>query len=149
MKIRRFDFLLWRGLIGVWLLGLGWQSLANPTGMTVQRGSAAATVNGSRLAMTTSPLAGLNWQSFNIGAGETTVFNQPSISSVVVNNIHDANASQIYGSLQANGMVVLMNQNGFYFGPNSFIQTAGLIVSTANCIPPQNSGGSWEFNGRS
>ncbi|MGD0743794.1 MAG: filamentous hemagglutinin N-terminal domain-containing protein [Verrucomicrobiota bacterium] len=147
MKIRRYDFLLWRALTGFWLLGLGWQSLANPTGMTVQSGSATVAANGSRLAITTSPLAVLNWQSFNIGAGETTIFNQPSVSSVVVNNIHDANASQIYGSLQANGMVVLMNKNGFYFGPNSFIQTAGLIVSTANCIPPQNSGGSWEFNG--
>ena len=89
----------------------------------------------------------LNWQSFNIAAGETTIFNQPSASSVVVNRINDQNPSQIYGSLQANGMVVLMNASGFYFGPNSFVKTGGLIVSTANCLPPQNSGGSWEFNG--
>ena len=44
-------------------------------------------------------------------------------------------------------MVVLLNSSGFYFGPNSFVQTAGLVVSTANCIPPQNGGGTWEFNG--
>jgi hypothetical protein len=43
--------------------------------------------------------------------------------------------------------VVLMNSAGFYFGPNSYVKTGGLIVSTANCIPPQNTGGSWEFNG--
>ena len=63
------------------------------------------------------------------------------------NRINDPNPSQIYGSLQANGIVVLLNSSGFYFGPNSFVSAAGLVVSTANCIPPQNSGGSWEFNG--
>ena len=147
MKMRYFNRLLWRVLAGVLLSGFGWQALANPTGMTVQSGSASAVVNGSRLTVTTSQSALLNWQSFNIAAGETTIFNQPSAYSVVINNIHDANASQIYGSLQANGLVVLMNASGFYFGPNSFVKTGGLIVSTANCIPPQNSGGSWEFNG--
>jgi filamentous hemagglutinin family protein len=129
------------------MLGVSMNALANPLGMTVQSGSATAVTAGSRLSITTSQNAFLNWQSFNIGSGETTIFNQPSAYSVVVNNIHDANASQIYGSLQANGLVVLMNQNGFYFGPNSFVKTSGLIVSTANCIPPQNTGGSWEFNG--
>jgi filamentous hemagglutinin family protein len=122
-------------------------ALANPTGMTVASGSATASQNGSRLTITTSQSAFLNWQSFNIAAGETTIFNQPSIASVVVNRINDQSPSQIYGSLQANGMVVLMNSAGFYFGPNSFVKTGGLIVSTANCIPPQNSGGSWTFNG--
>ncbi|MGA3284025.1 MAG: filamentous hemagglutinin N-terminal domain-containing protein [Verrucomicrobiota bacterium] len=147
MKTRHFDFLLWRVIAGVWWFGLGWQALANPTGMTVQSGSASAAVNGSQLTVTTSQIAFLNWQRFNIAAGETTIFNQPSAYSVAVNRITDQNPSQIYGSLQANGIVVLMNASGFYFGPNSFIKTGGLIVSTANCIPPQNSGGSWEFNG--
>src|SRR5208282_1705462 len=147
MKIRHFKSLLWRVFAGVWLLGFGWQALANPTGMTVQSGSASLSASGPRLTVTTSQSAFLNWQSFNIAAGETTIFNQPSVYSVVINNIHDANASQIYGSLQANGMVVLINASGFYFGPNSFIKTGGLIVSTANCLPPQNSGGSWVFNG--
>jgi filamentous hemagglutinin family protein len=128
-------------------IGIALKAMANPTGMTVASGAATTQASGSQLTITTGNRAVLNWQSFNIGAGETTVFNQPSSHSLVVNNIHDANASQIYGTLQANGLVVLMNQNGFYFGPNSFVQTAGLVVSTANCLPPQNSGGSWEFNG--
>jgi filamentous hemagglutinin family protein len=123
------------------------EALANPTGMTVASGTATASQNGSQLTITTSPIAFLNWQSFNIAAGETTLFNQPSISSVVVNRINDQNPSQIFGSLQANGIVVLMNSSGFYFGPNSYVKTGGLIVSTANCIPPQNTGGSWQFNG--
>ena len=147
MKIPRFNFLLWLVAAGILSFGFGRQASANPTGMTVQSGSASAAVTGSQLTVTTSPLAVLNWQSFNIASTETTIFNQPSASSIVINNIHDANASQIYGSLQANGMVVLMNQYGFYFGPNAFIKTGGLIVSTANCVPPQTRGGSWEFDG--
>ncbi|MGA2029927.1 MAG: filamentous hemagglutinin N-terminal domain-containing protein [Verrucomicrobiota bacterium] len=89
--------------------------MANPAGMTVASGSAVAQASGSQLTVTTSQNAVLNWQSFNIGAGETTIFNQPSAYSLVVNNIHDANASQIYGSLQANGIVVLMNQRTEFF----------------------------------
>jgi filamentous hemagglutinin family protein len=131
----------------IFLSGLAVNAPANPTGMTIASGSASAQTSGSRLTITTGNSAVLNWQSFNIGAGESTIFNQPNAYSVVINNIHDANASQIYGSLQANGIVVLMNASGFYFGPNSFVKTGGLIVSTANCLPPQNTGGSWEFNG--
>ena len=91
--------------------------------MTVASGSATASQNGSQLSVTTSQIALLNWQSFNIAAGETTIFNQPSAAPSWWNRINDANPSQIYGSLQANGMVVLMNSSGFYFGPNSFVQT--------------------------
>lgn len=123
------------------------QALANPTGMTIQSGNATLTVNGSRLTVTAGNNAFLNWQSFNIASGETTVFNQPSSTSIVWNRINGQNPSQIYGSLQANGVVVLLNSSGFYFGPNSFVSAAGLVVSTANCTPPQNSGGAWEFNG--
>jgi filamentous hemagglutinin family protein len=120
---------------------------ANPTGMTVQSGSASLSASGSQLTITAGNNAFLNWQSFNIAAGQTTIFNQPSASSIVWNRVNDPNPSQIYGSLQANGVVVLLNSSGFYFGPNSFVSAAGLVVSTANCLPPQNAGGSWEFNG--
>ena len=138
MKIRHFNFLLWCLLAVAGLSGPGQRALANPTGMTVASGSATASRNGSQLTITTSPVALLNWQSFNIAAGETTIFNQPSISSVVINRINDQNPSQIFGSLQANGIVVLINSAGFYFGPNSSVTTGGgLIISTANCIPPQ------------
>ena len=123
------------------------KAVANPTGLSVQSGSASAVTTGNTLNITASQNAFLNWQTFNIAAGEKTIFNQPSANSIVWNKINDANASQIYGSLQANGVVVLMNSAGFYFGPNSFVSAAGLVVSTANCLPPENNGGTWEFNG--
>jgi filamentous hemagglutinin family protein len=131
----------------VLMLGVVLNATANPTGMTVQSGSATVAANGSQLTITTSQNAFLNWQSFNIAGGETTIFQQPSATSIVWNRINNQNPSQIYGNLQANGIVVLLKSSGFYFGPNSFVSAAGLVISTANCIPPQNAGGSWEFNG--
>ena len=138
---------LGRVMPGVICLLMTRQANANPTGMTVQSGSASFTVNGSRLTVTVGNNSVLSWQKFNIGAGETTVFQQPTAGSVVWNRITDQNPSQIYGSLQANGIVVLLNSSGFYFGPNSYVSTAGLVVSTANFTPPQNAGGAWQFNG--
>jgi filamentous hemagglutinin family protein len=139
---------LQRGVTGILVFAFAANIFANPTGMTVVSGSASAQQSGSKLNVNVgSPTAVLNWSSFNIQPGEATTFIQPSANSVVVNNIGGASASQIYGSLQANGIVVLLNPSGFYFGPNSFVSTAGLVVSTAQVEPPPNSGGTWEFNG--
>ena len=124
--------------------------LANPTGMTVVSGSATPPqLNGSQLNVTTtSPVAFLNWSSFNIQAGETTTFNQPTANSVVINQIGGANPSQIFGNLNANGTVILANANGFYFGPNSMISVGGsFIATTAPLTPDFGAGTAWHFTG--
>ena len=146
-KIFRRDTLLRRAVAMGAVFGFTLNVLANPFGMTVQSGSASLSASGSQLNITAANNTILNWQSFNIASGETTTFIQPSAGSIVWNQIGGASASQIYGSLQANGVVILLNSSGFYFGPNSFVSAAGLVVSTANCLPPQNAGGAWEFNG--
>lgn len=120
---------------------------ANPQGMTVQSGVATATVSGSQLNIHTSQNAVLNWQSFNIAPGETTRFHQPGPSSVVWNQIQDQNPSQIFGNLEANGIVVLMNQSGFYFGPDAYVNAAGLVVSTAVAPVESAAGMFWQFSG--
>src|SRR5262245_33450769 len=76
---------------------------ANPQGGTVTRGTATFNSQGSQLTIQTSDRAHINWSSFNIDPGETTTFVQPSSSSVVWNQINDANPSRILGSLNANG----------------------------------------------
>jgi filamentous hemagglutinin family protein len=89
----------------------------------------------------------LDWRSFNIGLGESTTFLQPGASSIVWNRIGDASASVIYGSLRANGVVVLANSAGFYFGPSAFVQAAGLIATTAAINPSMIGAGPLEFSG--
>ncbi len=120
---------------------------ANPQGATVAAGSATFTSTGSQLSIHTSDRAFINWQSFNIGLGESTVFVQPSSSSVVWNRINDSNPSQILGSLSANGYVILQNQSGFYIGGQASISTGGLILTTSPSPPPDlfNSG-AWQFD---
>jgi len=124
------------------------QVFANPTGLTVSAGSATAQQIGSLLNVAVSQTAILNWQSFNIRAGETTSFLQPSANSVVLNLIGGANPSQIFGSLNANGTVILENANGFYFGPNSMINVGGSFIATTAPVPPDlGSGAGWQFTG--
>ena len=148
MHMRYCHCLLRRLAAGLVMLGVALDTRANPTGMGVQAGSATTSTSGSQFTITTgSQNTVLTWQSFNIAAGQTTIIQEPSPTSIVWNQINNASPSQIYGSLEANGLVVLINSSGFYFGPNSFVKAAGLVVSTANCQPPQNSGGGWEFNG--
>ncbi|HEV7924124.1 MAG TPA: filamentous hemagglutinin N-terminal domain-containing protein, partial [Verrucomicrobiae bacterium] len=121
---------------------------ANPQGLTVISGSAHETQVGNVLEITTSRNAVLQWNSFNIAPGQTTIFEEPSSSSIVFNNIRNANPSTIFGSLEANGTVVLQNASGFYFGPNAFVKAGGLVVTTAAIDPWSSSAGAgWSFSG--
>jgi filamentous hemagglutinin family protein len=142
-KFRRLGLAL-----GLLIAGQELKLPANPTGMTVIAGTASAHASGAQLNITTSQAAFLNWASFNIQAGETTTFLQPSANSVVLNEIGGANPSQIFGNLNANGTVILANANGFYFGPNSMIKVGGdFIATTAPITPDFGSGSSWTFTG--
>ncbi len=126
------------------------QVRANPTaaGTTVTQGAATFSGSGSQFNINqTSANAFISWQSFNINAGETTTFIQPSSTSVTWNYINDPNASSINGNLNANGYVVLQNPNGFTVGGQAAISAHGLIMTTAS-TPNLNlsSGGAWAFN---
>lgn len=137
----------WLALL-VFLATRATQVFANPHGLAVSSGQAALQQLGAQFNVTVSQTAILNWQSFNIGAGETTSFLQPSANSIVFNIIGDKNPSQIFGNLNANGTVILANANGFYFGPNSMIKVGGsFIATTAPIAPDFGSGAAWQFTG--
>src|SRR5882724_408254 len=116
------------------LLALGpLPAFAGPEGASVVGGS--ATVSGAGTATVTvtqlSASAIINWNTFNIGAGEITRFNQPSASSVVLNRVTGGQGpSQIYGTISANGRVFLINRDGILFGPSTVVDTAGFIATT-------------------
>ena len=86
LRLRR-DSMLCRVVTGTLAFGFAANVLANPTGMTVGRGSASVSQSGSQLTVTASQNALLNWKSFDIAAGETTTFQQPSATSIVFNQI--------------------------------------------------------------
>ncbi|WP_250624998.1 YDG domain-containing protein [Pinirhizobacter soli] len=72
----------------------------------------------------------LNWQSFDIGVDQTVNFVQPGASSVAVNRVLGNTASEIFGHLNANGQVWLINPNGVLFGQGSQVNVGGIVAST-------------------
>ena len=101
-----------------------------PSGATVAAGAATFATNGNTFTVTNTPNAIINWQSFNIGAGKTTRFEQQSPSSTVMNRVVESNPSVILGSLTSNGNVFLVNPNGILFGAGSRVDVGGLVAST-------------------
>lgn len=143
----------YRNCTGTGIFLLAWLghvvcSHANPTGGTVTQGAANFNTSGSQFTINqTSPNAFINWQTFNIAGGETTTFNQPSTSSVTWNQINDANPSQILGTLNANGYVILQNPSGFFVGGQASITAHGLVMTTASTPALDlSSSGPWSFN---
>ena len=72
----------------------------------------------------------LNWQSFDIGADQTVNFVQPGANSVAVNRVLGNTASEIFGHLNANGQVWLINPNGVLFGQGAQVNVGGIVAST-------------------
>ncbi len=93
----------------------------------------------------------INWSSFSIGAGEITKFVQPNSSSAVLNRVITANnPSAIYGTLQANGQVYLINPAGVFIGPSGLVDTAGFVASTHDVGDKEfMAGGDLNFTGNS
>jgi filamentous hemagglutinin family protein len=123
--------------------------LANPTGPDVVGGQAA--VSGLGTSHVTidqaSQHAVINWQQFNIAPNEVTQFNQPNVQSIALNRIFDQSPSQIFGSLRANGSVILLNRNGILFGPNAQVDVGGLIASSLNLTNGNFLAGHYLFQG--
>jgi fibronectin-binding autotransporter adhesin len=103
---------------------------ALPVDPTVVAGSAVFHQAGAVLNVTNSNGAIINWQQFNIGAGETTRFIQPTASSAVLNRVLAADPSLLYGTLASNGKVFLVNPAGILVGAGARIDTAGFVAST-------------------
>lgn len=108
-----------------------------PMGGTVAAGSVNSALTADRLTITQgSNRAIIDWQSFNIGGGKTVEFVQPSANAAVLNRVSATGGlSEIHGSLQANGMVLLMNPNGVLFGQGATINVGSLIATTGTVDP--------------
>ncbi|MCX7159386.1 MAG: filamentous hemagglutinin N-terminal domain-containing protein, partial [Proteobacteria bacterium] len=105
---------------------------ANPTAPQVVNGSAAFSQKGGLLTVTNSNGAIINWNTFSIGAGETTRFNQASASSAVLNRVLGNDPSVLLGTLSSNGRVWLINPAGIMVGQGGRVDVAAFIASTMN-----------------
>ncbi|MBI5386517.1 MAG: filamentous hemagglutinin N-terminal domain-containing protein, partial [Verrucomicrobia bacterium] len=121
-----------RFLAAIPVFCLSWLPLhANPVGEHVVAGSAAFNRAGSALTINqATPRLIINWEDFSIGAGELTRFIQPNVNAAALNRVISASPTTIYGTLQANGSVYLINPNGILVGPGGVINTHNFLGTT-------------------
>jgi filamentous hemagglutinin family protein len=116
----------------LFFLAAGTPSFANPLGGTVTTGSASIASPSAHQTDVdqTSEDVVVDWSSFNIGMGQTTAFVQPNAGAIAVNRIGGSAPSQIMGTLDANGRIVLINGNGMVFGKGSQVNVGSLVATT-------------------
>lgn len=104
---------------------------ALPQGGTISAGNAVLAKNGNTLQINqgTDRLI-IDWLSFSIAAGERVNFWQPNAQSVALNRIIGNDPSAIFGALNANGRVFLINPNGILFGKNAQVNVGALTAAT-------------------
>ncbi|MDR2325168.1 MAG: YDG domain-containing protein [Acidovorax sp.] len=123
---------------------------ALPTGGQVVAGSGQISQSGTQLTVNQgSDRLVTNWQSFNIGAGHSVQFNQPSASAVALNRVLGADVSSIQGALRANGQVFLLNPNGVVFSPTAQVNVGGLVASTLKLSDQDFMAGRYQLSGNS
>ncbi|WP_395744499.1 filamentous haemagglutinin family protein [Prosthecobacter sp.] len=78
----------------------------------------------------------LTWKTFNVGSDTTVKFDQSAGGAdagnwIAFNKITDpsGNPTQILGSIEAQGQVYLINQNGIIFGAGSEVNTHAMVAS--------------------
>ena len=119
--------------LGFGICDPGWALDANtlPTGGQVTAGSANIATAGNTMTVNQgSQRAIINWQSFDVGSSASVNFVQPSSSSVALNRVNGTGASQIFGNLNANGQIYLVNSAGILFGAGAQVNVGGLVAST-------------------
>ena len=122
--------------------------LALPQGGQVAAGDAQIASNAAEMAIhQTSQNAVINWQSFNIAAGERVSVLQPNAQAALLNRVLGSNPSEIFGQLQANGRVFLVNPSGVYFAPGAQVDAGAIIASTMNITNADFMAGRYNFVG--
>lgn len=106
------------------------QSVTPTGGVVVGGGATIVQADGNLVIRQSTGNVAINWQSFNIGSGQSVTFVQPGSSSVALNRVLGADPSLILGRLSSNGVVFLLNPNGILFGAGASVSVGGLVAST-------------------
>ena len=122
-----------------------------PTGAQVVHGNVNITQAGGAMNIQqASRNAIVNWQSFNIGAGNSVQINQGGVNAAMLARVVGGDASQLLGSLKADGKLFLINQRGVIVGEGATIDTAGFLASTLDVSDADFlAGGAMTFRGDS
>ena len=121
---------------------------ALPTGGLVVSGQSTISQNGNLLNIQqTTQKSIINWNTYNIGANAAVNYVQPNASAISLNRVLSADPSFIFGHLNANGQVWLINPNGVLFGQSAQVNVGGLLASTLNIADEDFLSGNYRFTG--
>ncbi|HSG91492.1 MAG TPA: filamentous hemagglutinin N-terminal domain-containing protein, partial [Pseudomonadales bacterium] len=124
-----------RTIVGLWLasyLTASTPGLALPQDGQVTHGSGTITQTSAKSLQIqqASQRMAASFSSFDIGAQEAVNIAQPGRTSTFLGNINGESATQIFGTLTANGNVILVNPRGVVFGESSRVDVASLVASS-------------------
>jgi filamentous hemagglutinin family protein len=121
---------------------------ALPQNGQVVAGTGAIAQAGATMTVTqTSPKLAINWQGFDIAAGQSVNFGQPGASSIVLNRVLGQNPTSILGNLTANGQVFVVNPSGIVFAVGSQVNVGGLVASSHSLSDADFLAGIYRFSG--
>jgi filamentous hemagglutinin family protein len=126
-------------------------ALALPVGGVVRSGAGqiGEPAPGQMRIEQTSARLGIDWQSFGIGSGARVQFVQPDAAAVALNRVVGGEASQIFGRLESNGQVFLVNPAGVLFARGAQVDVGGLVASTLDLSQADFAAGRNVFRGDS
>jgi filamentous hemagglutinin family protein len=106
--------------------------LANPTGEKVVFGEAVVDRVGDDVmnVVQTSSQAIIEWDSFSIAEGQRAHFIQPDANSSVLNRVTGSNLTEIYGKMEGNGQIFLVNPYGVLVGESGVIDCANFLAAS-------------------
>lgn len=121
---------------------------ALPSNGQISAGSGSINQSGAVLDVTqNSQKLIATWDSFNIGSGAQVNFHQPNASAVALNRVLSSDASKIFGQLNANGQVYLINPSGVLFGGSAAVNVGGLVASALDIADSDFLAGRLHFQG--
>ena len=119
-----------------------------PNGANVVHGNVNITQSGSNTIINqSSDKAIVNWNSFDLSKGESVQFNQNSSSSIILNRVTNGLPTSIFGNINANGNVFILNNAGVLIGNGANINTNSFLAGAANINDNDFIAGKYNFYG--
>ena len=98
------------------------------------------------VSQSTSRMA-IDWRSFDVQTNERVQFIQPGRDALALNRVLSNSPSEIFGRIDANGRVLIVNPNGIFVGASATINVGGLIASGLDIDPDRFMNGDFYFSG--
>jgi filamentous hemagglutinin family protein len=118
-----------------------------PSGFNSVHGSVNISQSGNTLNVNSSSAKSIvNYQTFNVGSQATVNFNLPSANAAILNRVVGGNISEVYGQINSNGNVFLVNTAGIVFGGTATVNVGSIIASTLNIEDNNFINGNYIFN---